>query len=130
MFKNGFTTIGENFVNLVGIGAIVFVVVLLVSGGNASGSAVTYAVELMQWFFLRIVGFLLIALALVLGTTYAVAEVFSRRDYKPIPPKHVAYRGGDAGSKQLPDDIPIVDAMRLDVQDNDYIEIDAWEEIK
>lgn len=130
MFKNGFTTIGENFVNLVGIGAVVFVVMLLMSDGDAVSNSVTYAVELMQWFFLRIVGAILIALSLVLGTIYAVAEVFSRRDYKPIPPKHVAYRGGDAGSKLLSDDIPIVDAMRLDIQDNDYIEADSWKEIK
>ena len=127
MFRHGFTTIGENFVNLVGIGALVFIIMLVLGGGDVSGDGVTYVVDLMKWFFLRIAAIFLIALSLVLGTLYAIAEVFSRRDYKPIPPRNVAYRTD--GRRQLTDDIPIVDVMRLDLQDNETIEADAWEEL-
>ena len=92
MFKHGFTTIGENLVNLVGIGAVVLVVLMI---GN------TDIVALLKWLFAWGAVAFLVALTLILATVYGVAEVFSRRNYTPLTHRNMTYRV-DGQQQQLP----------------------------
>lgn len=85
MFPNGLTTIGENFVKLCSL-ALVFIVIIIFVGRGGEESIAT-----IQWFFMRILGFFLLALFMILLTIYGVAEVWSRRNYKPLPPKEMSY---------------------------------------